>query len=553
MNEEIRDVQKQSSNKKFDFKYLKMKLQQIDWKKVNFQEIKKFLKEFFANKQKVFYFIVWIIALQVLFMLIYWLRIFLNYRELDAKSSSLNLITNSKSLWLDQNILAINDINNISDLLNIYQGIYDEKIKMDDYFQKLQTPYDNFLKYIYLPPLDIWKDPYWTWMDTTLVWQKFLQNNPYIDTNLLSKWSDFFRSAWDNVPYNEIVDIQIWNIDEEVDGWEYFELPINVTFIAPERRAFLMLVDKLSMTSNKRNISLINEFFYNIWTVIKSNKEQVIDTYIATIRKERDDKEKHIIELRKDLDNNNLPAEIVKQRQDLIEQDQDRMNYIDKELSLYEGNIDQYIWFKFYEWIFNDKSNNILNDTIIQKAIVLSANCNDNTSKDVCFYNFRDKYRNLPSLAYTIWVDRWDKVEQLKVFLKNMPPLFNIRSFTFRKNETASLTQADDQYYGEVYITLFGRAIKDEEYIDIQKILWNMCFDEGGLMSIENAVSKINDKISLLSQQKSIDSTENRDLLELKDIISQWEKEFRKQTNYQKIIRLFEIYRMLEDNNICKI
>ncbi|MFZ5341171.1 MAG: hypothetical protein ACOZBL_00985 [Patescibacteria group bacterium] len=35
-----------------------------------------------------------------------------------------------------------------------------------------------------------------------------------------------------------------------------------------------MLVNKLSITSNKRNISLVNEYTYNLWqSIIKANKE----------------------------------------------------------------------------------------------------------------------------------------------------------------------------------------------------------------------------------------------------------------------------------------
>jgi len=46
-------------------------------------------------------------------------------------------------------------------------------------------------------------------------------------------------------------------------------MPITVSFRANSKRAFLLLSDKLSMTSNKENISLINEFFYYLRNEIK--------------------------------------------------------------------------------------------------------------------------------------------------------------------------------------------------------------------------------------------------------------------------------------------
>jgi hypothetical protein len=53
-------------------------------------------------------------------------------------------------------------------------------------------------------------------------------------------------------------------------------MPITVSFVANSKRAFLLLADKLSMTSNKENISLINEFFYYLRGEIKKDKQKEI-------------------------------------------------------------------------------------------------------------------------------------------------------------------------------------------------------------------------------------------------------------------------------------
>ena len=62
------------------------------------------------------------------------------------------------------------------------------------------------------------------------------------------------------------------------DSSGYFSMPITVSFTANSKRAFLLLVDKLSMTSNKENVSLINEFFYYLRGEIKKTKGKEIKT-----------------------------------------------------------------------------------------------------------------------------------------------------------------------------------------------------------------------------------------------------------------------------------
>jgi hypothetical protein len=41
-------------------------------------------------------------------------------------------------------------------------------------------------------------------------------------------------------------------------------MPITLSFTSPDKRSFLFLIDKISMTSQKQNIALINEFTTNL-------------------------------------------------------------------------------------------------------------------------------------------------------------------------------------------------------------------------------------------------------------------------------------------------
>jgi hypothetical protein len=70
--------------------------------------------------------------------------------------------------------------------------------------------------------------------------------------------------------------MNIGDLTEDATG--YFSMPITVSFTANSKRAFLLLVDKLSITSNKENISLIDEFFYYLRDEIKKDKSKEIQT-----------------------------------------------------------------------------------------------------------------------------------------------------------------------------------------------------------------------------------------------------------------------------------
>lgn len=180
---------------------------------------------------------------------------------------------------------AVQNAADIKDVIMMQQEALAEKDSSIEYFAKLQTPYQYFLQYILFPSMNIWKDRYSDVIDTSIIGQAYLQKNPYMDNNLISHWTDFFRDIGRNTQYNEINDINIGKLKENENG--SFTLPISVSFSSTNKRSFLMLVDKLSITSNRGNISLINELMYNIWEQIKQDRASElsgnanIDQYIG--------------------------------------------------------------------------------------------------------------------------------------------------------------------------------------------------------------------------------------------------------------------------------
>ena len=190
---------------------------------------------------------------------------------LNKKSNTLTALSNYNIQTIRTNPLTKDYVQNatdIKDIIAVHQEALSEKEISVQYFDKLQKPYTYFLQYILFPSMNIWKDSYSDKIDTTIVGQEYLQRNPYMDNNLISHWTDFFRDIGRNTQYNEINDISIGQLTENENG--SFTLPIDVSFSSSNKRSFLMLVDKLSITSNRGNISLINEFMYNLWDQLKA-------------------------------------------------------------------------------------------------------------------------------------------------------------------------------------------------------------------------------------------------------------------------------------------
>jgi hypothetical protein len=48
----------------------------------------------------------------------------------------------------------------------------------------------------------------------------------------------------------------------------------------------------------------------------------------------------------------------------------------------------------------------LIDDDVIVKTIRRSALCKEGEADQKCFYNFREKYRNLPYLAYQVGLER---------------------------------------------------------------------------------------------------------------------------------------------------
>lgn len=427
----------------------------------------------------------------------------MNLKSYDMRELQANALT--------QPILKTSDT--IKDLLDEDTLTQGEIKKYTDYLHSLQIPYTYLLQYIYLPSLNVWKEKYTDKIDINLIGLKFLEKNPFNDITLLQKRGDFFKNLGDNNESNDVLDMKIGDFVEDEKG--FFSMPITVSFVANSKRAFLLLADKLSMTSNKENVSLIDEFFYYLRNEIKKGKEKEIK---------------------------NLEADYIK-------------TFWSGLSAGAETTIDQdkMIGYHLYSRIFNGGKNTLIDDEVIDKTVKSIISCN-NEVDEVCYYKFRERYRNIPSFGYLIGTDLWSNgPENLKKFIRDLPPIFSIKEFEFDKIKSPTLSDvSNSKYQGKVTIVVYGRSASSQEVDEIALALGNKCLGENKALTTQDGLSLIQAAIVKLSDISRVDKSYGDNLRELKTLVEILDLEYPKLSNYKKTIKLFELYRMLSDSWLCK-
>ena len=464
--------------------------------------------------------------------IVYWLMVWNHYTEINSNTEALknlstyNATPNKEILspYIEQS-----NIDTINWIIEINENI--EKVVADrELFKKQQKSYyEVLLQNIYLPSLNIWKDPYTKNFDMTLLWQKYLENDKFQDLYLIQYWSDFVKYVWNDADYNTIDSISVWGKIEIPDS-NYFYIPITVEFSSPNKRSFLLLVNKLSMTSNSNNIALLNEFFFYLLMNIKDQKADIIDKLMQAYRLE--------FSTSSDWD---WPAEFSQLSEDELRDYQDKViGY-----SLYHRI--NYTW--TWENVTPLIDNQVIIDTIKQNAL-----CEPWLEPDECFYKFRDKYRNLPYLAYRVWLwEQTDRVDGLLEFLRDLPPAIAITNFRFDKYSNSSFLNNDvEQYEWSVTFNAYWKNVTDEEIDETAWLLWRMCFWNNSEQKIspDLALSRVNDKIaSLWGLNESVNILS---LWELQWLFTDIQNSYNDLTKYNKMVKLFELWRMMNDANLCE-
>lgn len=467
------------------------------------------------NNEKDFWVVFFLAIGSFCLMIFLSLKVYNNTLEINAKYMELEKLEKysvNQSFKSNDEFRSLSTINEIIDSYNILK---EDKLKYDSYVKELSTSYEYLLQYIYLPRLNIWKDLYVDQIHTDMIWIKFLENNPYGDSMLIDKRTSFFQDVWENNESNKVSDISVGNFIED-ENW-FFTIPITLSFESNSKRSFLLLLDKLLTTSNQENVWLINEFMYYLIQNIKKDKTEEINTIADNLK-------------------SGFSWSYFL--------DEDGWNNINKIIG--------YTVYNRIYWTTWDIS--IIDDAIINKTVKDTVSCEENLDINVCYYRFRDKYRNVPELAYNIWrmIIDVDRTVFLKNFLRKLPPIISIKDLTFNKVRADNLVWVEAmKYKGKIIIDVFGKWIADNEVYEISSVLWEKCLGEWISLNANVATTKIDAYIKKISWITDLDFGRSKNMRELNDLIKKIWSEYGSLTNYNKIIKLFEIYRMLDDANLC--
>ena len=362
----------------------------------------------------------------------------------------------------------------------------------------------------------------------SVLWQRYLETDKFQDLYLIQYWSDFAKYVWNDADYNTVDSIVIWDKVVMEENPEYFYTPITISFSSPNKRSFLLFVNKLSTTSNQNNISLLNEFFFYLLKAIREEKANAINQLMQDYREE--------FSISSSWD---FPVNFS----DLTEE----------QLSIYR---DRVIWYNLYHWINGDLEwweTELIDDDVITKTIRASALCQESDEDQECFYNFREKYRNLPYLAYKIWLEiQTNRTKGLLEFLQDLPPAIAITDFGFEKySDSSFLNNKEEEYEWKVTFNAYWRNILDSELKEASSMLWKLCFWNGSDQEIspELALNRVNETISSYGWEREYKNVSS--LWELQNLFETIQKEYDGLNNYDKMIKLFEIWRMMNDANLC--
>lgn len=455
------------------------------------------------NNSNILYTVGFIVSiLFAISMIGYW---FVIKQELDSKSEQLSN-PSLYSLDLLQNDEIVKDSfplrKKLWDMLWYAKQIDDNITNTKLQRQRLSIPFDNFLNMLYTPTINMWRDQFSLKIDTNLIGKKYIENNPYGDITLIQQWTTFFKDVGVIDSYNTVSDVKVGQPEaSKIAG--YFSIPITVQFETPNKRAFLLLINKVSMTAYIQNLSLINEFMYYVWETIKEEKQEVLT--------------------QNTLFSWNLTTTLT---------DHD----------------DKAIWYLLYHWVVKWEDNKLINQDIIAKSIRKTAWC-ATEEQTQCMYLFREKMRALPYLAYGVAREGVDVIEWFKFFLKNIPPILSIESFSF---EEKTIKKVKAGYKGTISFRIYGKDILPEEINGISAELWTMCYIAKTPLNIANAKQRVEKNITELGKW-NLNIKRSTTLNQILTFITKIETEYPTLPNQKKVVRLFELYRTLKENSLCDI
>jgi len=397
------------------------------------------------------------------------------------------------TLWFSDDIFieqprTIDEVIDRKDILDQDITIY------ANYNDSLQVAYTYFLQSLYLPSQFIREDRFQETIDDSLVGDAYLKANPFSDIQLIQDRTRYTRSINDGISSIELNDVRI---GEWKEFWGYYEMPITLSFTAPNKRLFLMLVQRLGATSHASTIGLINEFIYYLW---EASKELSIDQLQT-------------------------------------------QSYADESL-------DKALWFYLTSRVerpFQDS--NIITQDVIRRAIQEAAGCSPSMSQEACDYLLRQKYKDIHHLVYPL-TNTTDTQQALHTFFQQLTPLLSIEDFTY--NKIKSPIDDTEQYQWTIRFTTYARSVTTENITQVQNHLGSLCYPDKSPFTIANNKTKIQAMVRSLSSLTAINQSQSNALLSIQESLNELEDSYDRLSNFQKVVRTFETYRTFQQIGVCQ-
>ena len=417
------------------------------------------------------------------------------------------------------------------DLIDLESVVEKQNKEKEEIYSQSREPFIYFLQYIYLPNQNIWKNPFTMEIDIDLYWEEYILKNVFLDANLLAKWTNYFQHSFVD-SLNMIESLEVWEIKSQSNDM-LFGVPIDITFKAPDKRSFLAMLSKLTITANTRNIININEFTSDLWYSLK---------YYYTEKYSND----WIINY------------------DSIQEDYGFTWSVIEKWKIQWNAIERILWMDLYNWSQCDYWNSKkgchtlvkwLDDQLIFSVLKEYVWCSTEKFDFECANGFRKKMKNIQFVAYNLGIDEksleWDE-EKILIWLhevyKNLTTVMTIWEFEFSKEEDSELWW--DAYNVSLNMTVYWRIVTDLDVLDIINEISKKCIDKGIWFNIKWALDRIDTKLKEVDPS-TVWAEVIYDLQKMKEIFTEDEKMFEGLSNFKKIVKLIESYRMIRESWYC--
>jgi len=538
------------------------------------------------------------------------------YKKKYAKSDDLkNYLNEFPNIWKRNGDKKYNKIADVLKNLYLYEYLFiKDTVKEDKKFlenkkTEYEAPYKYFLTNIYLPSVNIWSDKYSSKIHVDVFGENYLKSAKYIDINLMSYWWNFFKKTykwdlyWKHGGYNQIQNINIGTFTPVSD--KIAKLPIQANLLLKNDKMFYSIISKLTSTSDKKNILLIDEFTFYLWKNIRENIEPLLKKdkiknpvwykYLRSLFSNCKDNftpcdellnckwscdETKVLSIFKNtvLKDKLWTGETIGKLALSLKQNLNKeigKNFKNSTIYRYLNNeyynidnIDLLIWARLNDCIFKDGyCNDILseNGKVIANSIEDFSSCNrwgisncittnhwyKTDECNACREKFVRKFDTNYFIPYTL-VSSLDKKnytlkDRLKDVYKNIPDLLELNSFVFLKNGS------EDWYSSKIAINVYYKYLSKNELAKILSYIGHKKCSKvtnNSDWSISVALNYINKKVNNLYKW-GLDASWAYSLKEKKKIIENLNEKYNWAKNIDKLLYALQTYRIFKESGYC--